>query len=58
MSICFLLTIQKSAAIMAEIGARKTASEAIKVNREDAEEMIFHGTITQPPIMVVSMAPR
>jgi hypothetical protein len=44
--------------MIAEIGARKIASEAMKVKREDAEEMIFHGTITQPPIIVVMIAPR
>ena len=44
--------------MMAEIGARKMASEAMNVNREAAEEMIFQGTMTQPPITVVMIAPR
>jgi hypothetical protein len=44
--------------MIAEMGARKMAREAMKVRREAAEEMIFQGTMTQPPMIVVMIAPR
>ena len=30
----------------------------MKLRREEAEEMIFQGTIIQPPVIVVIMTPR
>lgn len=39
------------------IGDRKTPSELMKLSRDPAEYRIFHGTMTQPPMMVMKMAP-
>lgn len=40
------------------VGARKMPREFMKLNRELALCKIFHGTIAQPPMMVMKMAPR
>jgi len=44
--------------MMDAIGARNIARADMKDKRLCAEEMIFQGTISQPPIRVVIIAPR
>jgi hypothetical protein len=40
------------------MGARKMPNEAMKLSSDAAEVMIFHGTMTQPPMMVAMTAAR
>lgn len=40
------------------MGARKTPKEFMKLSKDPAECKIFHGTITQPPTRVRTIAPR
>ena len=53
-----LLTTQKSAARIAAMGARKMPKPDMKLNKLDAEWMIFQGTMIQPAVTVVIMTPR
>jgi hypothetical protein len=57
-SICLFLTTQKSAARIAAIGARKMPRPAMKDNREEAEWIIFQGTMIHPAVTVVMITPR
>lgn len=50
--------IQKSAAQMAAMGARKMPRPAMKERREAALWMIFQGTMIQPAVIVVMITPR